>query len=157
MPTETHWNRKFINFRLWEIQDNNITIIQGQNYHGRIYEQNVGRNITHFLVCVLTLIMELFSYFIYSVSCYYYYKDCYNILDLSFNSTRVSDGSWLFCRQYILCSIISFWCMFGVNVEVWTKNFLFRFIEDHAHFGMPRGAKMSLIPNEPINIVLYSH
>jgi len=42
--------------------------------------------------------------------------------------------------------------MFGVSVEVWTKNFLFWFIKEHAHFGIPRGAKMSLTPNELIKL-----
>jgi hypothetical protein len=34
-------------------------------------------------------------------------------------------------------------------VEVWTENILYRFMEGQAHFGMPRGAKMSLALHEP--------
>ena len=37
-------------------------------------------------------------------------------------------GSWLFCIQKSPCSV-SFWSMLGVNVEVWTKNILYQFIE----------------------------
>jgi hypothetical protein len=40
--------------------------------------------------------------------------------------------------------------MRGGSVEVWTKNILYRFMECQTHFGMPRGAKMSLALHEPI-------
>ena len=42
-------------------------------------------------------------------------------LELSFNSTGILVGSWLFCKQYFPC-VISFLCMLGVGVGVWTKN-----------------------------------
>ena len=42
-------------------------------------------------------------------------------------------GSWLFCLQD-LPSLVSFMCMFGGCVEVWTKNILNRFIEGQTHF-----------------------
>jgi hypothetical protein len=42
------------------------------------------------------------------------------------------------------------WCMRGGSVEVWPKNILYRLIEGQTHFGMPRGAEMSLALNEPI-------
>ena len=41
------------------------------------------------------------------------------ILELSFNSTWLLVGSWLFCLQNLLC-LISFWCMRGGSVEAWT-------------------------------------
>jgi hypothetical protein len=37
------------------------------------------------------------------------------------------------------------------------KNFLYYFVEGQIHFGMPRGAIMSLAPNEPIENVLHSN
>ena len=58
-------------------------------------------------------------------------------------------GSWLFCLQNFPC-LVSFWCMRGGSVEVWTKNILYRFMEGQTHFGMPRGVKMSLALHEPI-------
>ena len=33
-------------------------------------------------------------------------------------------------------------------VEVWTENFQISDYEGRTHFGMPRGDKMSLAPNE---------
>ena len=41
------------------------------------------------------------------------------------NSTALSVGSWLFCRQDLPCSV-SFWCILGGSVEVWTKNMMYR-------------------------------
>ena len=54
--------------------------------------------------------------------------------------------SWLFSIQHFPCSV-SFWCVLGGNVGVWTKNTLYRFVEGQTHLGMSRGAKMSLAPN----------
>jgi hypothetical protein len=42
-------------------------------------------------------------------------------------------------------------------VEVWTKNILYRFMKGQTHFGMPKGAKMSLALHEPIHNVLCSN
>jgi hypothetical protein len=38
--------------------------------------------------------------------------------------------------------------MLGGSVEVHMKNILYQFIEGQTHFGMPKGAKMSLTLNE---------
>ena len=46
--------------------------------------------------------------------------------------------------------------MLGGSMEVWTKNILYRFIEDQTRFGMPRGAKMSLALNETYYVGLHS-
>ena len=43
------------------------------------------------------------------------------IVELSFNSTGVLVGSWLFCSQEFSC-LASSGCLLGVGVEVWTKN-----------------------------------
>jgi hypothetical protein len=51
-------------------------------------------------------------------------------------------GSWLFCLQNFPC-LVSFWCMHGGSVEVWTKNSLYRLMKGQTHFGMPRGAKIN--------------
>ena len=45
-------------------------------------------------------------------------------------------GNITLCR----CSV-SFWCMFGVSVEVLMENILCWFIEVQTHIGMPRCAK----------------
>ena len=55
-------------------------------------------------------------------------------MELSFNSSWLLVGSRLFRLQNFPCSV-SFWCMFGGHVEVWTKNLLCRFIEGQTHFG----------------------
>ena len=60
--------------------------------------------------------------------------------ELPFNTTEVVVGSWLFC---IHC-FVTLHCMLGVGVEIRTKNLLYRFIEDQTHYGIPKGAKMSL-------------
>ena len=39
--------------------------------------------------------------------------------------------------------------MLADSVEIWTKNSLYWFIKGQTHFGMQRGAKMSLALNEP--------
>ena len=57
--------------------------------------------------------------------------------------------SCLFCIQNFPCSV-SFQCMLGVGVKVWTKNFQNLSFGGQTHFGMPRGDQMSLAPNEPI-------
>jgi hypothetical protein len=57
-------------------------------------------------------------------------------------------GSWLFCKQHLPCSV-SFQCILGGCVEVWTKSIVCRFIEGQTHCGMSRGPKMSLALNEP--------
>ena len=70
-------------------------------------------------------------------------------IELYFNSSWLSVGSWLFCLQKLPC-LVSFWCMRGGSVEVWTKNILYQFMKGQTHFGMQRGAKMSLALHEPI-------
>lgn len=52
-----------------------------------------------------------------------------------------------FCIQQLTC-LASLWCMCGGSVDVWTKDNLYRFIECQTHFGISRGAKMSLVVNE---------
>ena len=42
-------------------------------------------------------------------------------IDLSSNSTWLLVGSWLFCIQHLPFSV-SFRCMLGGSVEIWTKN-----------------------------------
>ena len=54
-------------------------------------------------------------------------------LELSFNSSWLLVGSWLFCLQNLPC-LVSCRCMFGVRVEVWTKNILYRFNEGQTRF-----------------------
>jgi hypothetical protein len=39
--------------------------------------------------------------------------------------------------------------MLGGTVEIRRKNILYQVIEGQTHFGMPRGAKMSLALHEP--------
>ena len=44
-------------------------------------------------------------------------------IDLSSNSTWLFLRSWLFCiHQHLLCSV-SFWCMLGGIVKIWTRTF----------------------------------
>ena len=65
--------------------------------------------------------------------------------------------TWLlFCIQHPPW-LVSFWCMLRGSVEVWAKNILYQFIEGQTHFGMPRGAKMSLALNEPKQVSLHSN
>ena len=42
-------------------------------------------------------------------------------------------------------------------VEVWTKNILYWFIEGQTHFGMSRGANLSLALYEPKEVALHSN
>ena len=79
-----------------------------------------------------------------------------NTLELSFNSTWVLVGSWLFCLQNLPC-LVSLWCMRGGSVEVWTKNILYQFMEGQTHFSTSWHAKMSLTLHEPIYNVLCSN
>jgi hypothetical protein len=53
-------------------------------------------------------------------------------LELSFNSLWLLVGSWLFCLQNFSC-LVSFWCMRGGSVEVWTKKILYRFMKGQTH------------------------
>jgi hypothetical protein len=48
----------------------------------------------------------------------------FQILESSSNSSWLLVGSWLFCLQNLPC-LVSFWCMRGGSVEVWTKKFYF--------------------------------
>lgn len=61
----------------------------------------------------------------------------FQIVEISFNSTGVLIGSWLFCIRFF-SYLVSFWCMLRVGVEVWAKNVLYRSIEGQTHFVMPR-------------------
>ena len=54
-------------------------------------------------------------------------------LELFSNSSILLGGSWLFCLQSFPC-LVSFRCMFGGRVEVWTKNILYWFIEGQTRF-----------------------
>ena len=63
-------------------------------------------------------------------------------------------GSWLFCIQRLPC-LVSCRCMHGgLNEE---HSILYQFIEGQAHFGMPRGAQMSMALNEPKLVALHSN
>ena len=61
--------------------------------------------------------------------------------------------SWLFCIQHFP-SLVCFVCMLGVDVEVWTKNILYRGIEDQTQFCTSWHARVSLTLNDPIQSVL---
>ena len=64
------------------------------------------------------------------------------------NSMQELVRSWLFCEPNFSYSV-SFRCMFGVGVEVWTENFLYRSIEGQTHFNtfsMSTSARLSLAP-----------
>ena len=74
-------------------------------------------------------------------------------IELSSNSTWLLVGSWLFCLQNLPC-LVSFLCMPGGSVEVWTKNILYRFMEGQTLFSTSWHAKMSLTLHEPIQNVL---
>ena len=62
---------------------------------------------------------------------------------------------WTFGQELVVLHTIP--PMFGkLLVHTWSqcgylnKSSLYQFIEGRTHFGMPRGAKMSLARNEPI-------
>ena len=57
---------------------------------------------------------------------------------MKINSTELLVGSSLFCIQHLPCL---------VHAQS-MNNILYRFIAAQTHFGMPRGAKMSLALNE---------
>jgi hypothetical protein len=76
-------------------------------------------------------------------------KFWWRTLELSSNSTWLLVGSWLFCLQNLPC-LVSFWCMRGDSVEVWTKKILYRFIKGQTHFCTSWPAKMSLTFHELI-------
>ena len=76
------------------------------------------------------------------------------ILEISCDSKGLLVGSWLFCVQHLPCSV-SLPFMLGGSVEVWTKNILCWFIEGQTHFGMPRGARITLALNELKYVVLH--
>lgn len=76
-----------------------------------------------------------------------------DLIELSFISTRVWVRSWLFCIQDFSWKV-SFWCMVGVGVGVWMKNFLSWLIEEPKSFWH---AKMSLALSEPIQEVVCSN
>ena len=69
-------------------------------------------------------------------------------IELSFNSMGLLVESWLFCVQYLSCSMC-FWCMLGGSFLIWMTSNLFWFIEGQTHLGVQRGARMSLALNEP--------
>ena len=73
----------------------------------------------------------------------------YGVLELSSNSSWLLVRSWLFCLQNLPC-LLSFWCMRGGSVEVWTKDILYQFMEGQTHFGISWHAKMSLALHAPI-------
>ena len=66
--------------------------------------------------------------------------DFNELIELSLKSMGLL--SWLFRTQH-LPRLVSFWCMCGGSVEVWTKSILYWFIKGQTHFGMPVGAKMN--------------
>ena len=49
--------------------------------------------------------------------------------------------------------MVHFGCVIGDSVEVRTKNIQYWIIDGQPHFGMPRGAKMSLTLNEPNSLL----
>jgi len=53
--------------------------------------------------------------------------ELWKLIELSFNSTWVLVGSWLFCLQNPPC-LVSLWYMRGGSMEVWTKNILYWFM-----------------------------
>ena len=61
----------------------------------------------------------------------------------SSNSTWLLVGNWLFCLQYLPCSV-SFWCMLGGSVEI-LKNILYGFYKVSNSYW---GANMSLALDE---------
>ena len=75
--------------------------------------------------------------------------------ELCLNSTSLLVNNWLFCTQYLPCSI-ALQHMLGNNVEVLTKNILYRLMEDQTRFDKPRGAKINLVLNAPKWVALYS-
>jgi hypothetical protein len=72
-------------------------------------------------------------------------------LELSPNSTWFLVGSWRFCIQHLRLSV-SLRCILEDSVKVWKKYILYPLIEGQTHFGIPRGAKMSLALNTPTEI-----
>ena len=52
-----------------------------------------------------------------------------DLIELPFILTRVLVRSWLFCIQDFSWKV-SFWCMVGVGVGVWMKDFLYWLIEE---------------------------
>jgi hypothetical protein len=72
-------------------------------------------------------------------------------LGLSLSSIGLLVGSWLICTQPP-CLVI-FQCKFRGSVEAWTEIILYQF-EGQTHFGMPRGANVSLTLSDP-NSLLY--
>ena len=81
----------------------------------------------------------------------------FDTIELSFNSSWLLVGSGLFCLQNLPC-LVGFRCMFRGRVEVWTKNFLYRFIEGQTNFSttfwsskfsdMSRGNNLMRLCNE---------
>jgi hypothetical protein len=69
----------------------------------------------------------------------------------------ISIRTCLFCIQHLAC-LVSFRSMLGDSfVEVWMKNILKWFIEGQTHFGISRGAKVSLALNESKEVALHSN
>ena len=60
------------------------------------------------------------------------------------------------CSEY---NTFHSWWVCGACVylflEVWTDDILYRFIEDHTHFGMWRGVKTSLVFDDPKWVALF--
>ena len=72
-------------------------------------------------------------------------------MELSFNSSCLLVGSWLFCLQNLPC-LVSVRCMCWEScglVEVWTKNILYWFIEGQTHFSNACGAKIECSTFKP--------
>ena len=49
--------------------------------------------------------------------------------------------------------MVNIGCVVSDSVEVRTKNIQYWIIDRRPHFGIPRGAKMSLILNEPNSLM----
>jgi hypothetical protein len=79
---------------------------------------------------------------------------CDNVtIQLTTNSAWLSVGSWLFHIEHLPCSV-SFWCMLGGCVDVWTNKFL-SVHWGQTHLGIPRVSKTSLALNKPKNTLLF--
>ena len=70
------------------------------------------------------------------------------LIEFSSNSDSFLVRGWLICFQHLLYSV-SLRCMLGGSAEVWTNELgiLYKKFKGQRHFGMPRGAKMSLAFN----------
>jgi len=74
---------------------------------------------------------------------------------LSFDLTGGSVGSWLFCIQNFQC-LVTFRCILGVRVEVWTNNIIHRLVGGQIHFNTFQPPRTSLALNRPIKNAILS-